>query len=91
MIRKLRKMMKMSKGYRHRLSFWLTCWMPVSRYTFLKQQAALIEIFKGFHESDLQHSQVERAIIDEIKKFADVVLNRQVKDKDKQNNDEMFG
>ena len=71
--------------------FYLTCWLPVTRYQFMQHQLNLLAILRGFHESDLQHAQMERAIIEEVKKLAEKTFGRIDEDKNKSKYDKMFG
>jgi hypothetical protein len=52
-----------------RLWFYLTCWRPINKYEFSTLQLQLITILEGMRESDLEHYQTEKLLVDELKKI----------------------
>jgi len=78
---------------RTRIWFYLTCLRPVTKYEFLNLQLKLITIVEGIQDSDLQHYQTEKAIIDKLKELADIVTGDNHKKQSDKNKDEkpMYG
>jgi hypothetical protein len=72
-----------------RVWFYLTCWRPVTKYEILQLQRHLVIILEGMREGDLQHHQMEHAIMEELKKLKD--SGTKESRKREQKNDEMFG
>ena len=73
---------------KQKLWFYLTCFRPISKYEFIKLQSQLVIILEGIRESDLQHFQTEKAIVDEIKKLVNIVQNNGSKKQSEKDNDE---
>jgi len=51
------------------LWFYLTCWRPINKYEFANLQRQLITIIEGMRESDLEHYQNEKLLVNELKKI----------------------
>lgn len=71
-----------------RLWFYLTCWRPINKYEFANLQLQLITIIEGMRESDLEHYQTEKLLVDELKKLIEIKKGTTPNQDDKE--DKMF-
>ena len=79
--------------FRKKVWFYLTCLRPITKYEFLNLQLKLITVLEGIQDSDLQHYQTEKAIIDKLKELADIVTGDNPKKQSDKDKDEkqMYG
>jgi|GEM_PF-2896314 len=75
----------------NKIWFWLTAWRPITKYEYNNLKNQLLIILEGMRESDLQHYTTERQIIEEIKKVIEKNGTSEYKDRNKDNDDKMFG
>lgn len=56
--------------------FYLTCLRPVTKYEMYDLKRTLLVILEGMRDSDLQHYQTERILLEQIKKLTEGNIKR---------------
>jgi hypothetical protein len=74
---------------KNKIWFYLTCIRPVTKFELCSLQVQLVTILEGFRESDMQHYQTEKLLVDEMKKVAELTIDK-VKNKQTDGKDDVM-